>query len=203
MTIQNFDFEVLNRGRTIYKGDTYFGFFSKETLKDQAGISGAAPYNPSPDEIARQTHYDFPPVPPLPSGRLRMVDQVDLFIPDGGPKGLGFIRGLKKINPDEWFFKAHFHQDPVWPGSLGLEAFLQLLEVVAANRWGSQILTPATGEKHTWVYRGQVIPDHKLVTIHASVSSVDDESRMIRADGLIMVDGLVIYRMNDFGLMTL
>ena len=65
-----------------------------------------------------------------------MMDRVDVFVPDGGPAGLGFIQGSKHVRADEWFFKAHFYQDPVWPGSLGLEAMLQLMKVVAAERWG-------------------------------------------------------------------
>ena len=29
----------------------------------------------------------------------------------------------------EWFFKSHFYQDPVQPGSLGIDAMLQALQV--------------------------------------------------------------------------
>ena len=50
-----------------------------------------------------------------------MVTDVELFASDGGPQGLGFLRGTTPVNPEAWFFKAHFYQDPVWPGSLGLE----------------------------------------------------------------------------------
>ncbi|MEE8286734.1 MAG: hypothetical protein V3R72_08565, partial [Gammaproteobacteria bacterium] len=39
------------------------------------------------------------------------------------------------VRPDFWFFDAHFLEDPVWPGSLGLEAFLQLMKVAANERW--------------------------------------------------------------------
>ena len=63
-----------------------------------------------------------------------MIDRIDGFVRDGGPHGLGFIQGSKPVDPADWFFKAHFHQDPVWPGSLGLESFLQLLKVVAMDR---------------------------------------------------------------------
>ena len=37
------------------------------------------------------------------------------------------MRAEKAIVADQWFFKAHFYQDPVQPGSLGLEALLQAL----------------------------------------------------------------------------
>jgi 3-hydroxymyristoyl/3-hydroxydecanoyl-(acyl carrier protein) dehydratase len=126
-----------------------------------------------------------------------MLDRVALFAPAGGPKGLGFIEGTKTVRPDEWFFEAHFYQDPVWPGSLGLEALLQLLEVVAARRWPAAWFENNLG-KHRWAYRGQVVPASKQVAVQAVVTAIDDDRRELTADGLLSVDGLVIYRMNDF-----
>ena len=54
-----------------------------------------------------------------------MVARVDALHQRGGPHGFGGIVGSIQVDPNAWFFKAHFLQDPVWPGSLGLEAFLQ------------------------------------------------------------------------------
>jgi 3-hydroxymyristoyl/3-hydroxydecanoyl-(acyl carrier protein) dehydratase len=132
---------------------------------------------------------------------LGMIDQVDLLVEDGGPAGLGFIRGQKIVKPEEWFFKAHFYQDPVCPGSLGLESLLQLLKILAGQRWGigkDAWFTSNVGNQHRWTYRGQVVPANRLVNVQAVVTAVDDERREITADGLLEVDGLVIYRMNDF-----
>jgi PfaB family protein len=216
MIIHDYEFVVRKDDRIVYEGDTYFGFFSKQTLSNQVGIRDAEPYEPAPDEIERGLKFDYPDTPPFSAGQLRMVDNVDLFDPDGGPNGLGFIRGTKKVDSEEWFFKAHFYQDPVWPGSLGLESFLQLIKIIAVNRWGNGLqigtpafqpptsdfglLTTATGMKHSWIYRGQVIPSNRLVTAEASISSIDDDNRLIRADGLLTADGRVIYQMNDFTL---
>jgi len=74
--------------------------------------------------------------PPGAEQLVRMIDAVDVYLPGGGSHALGFIRGIKAIDPDEWFFKAHFHQDPVCPGSLGIESFLQLIKFAALKRWG-------------------------------------------------------------------
>lgn len=197
MIIQNFDFEVRNEGRTVYKGDTYFGFFSKQALANQVGIRDAKPYQPTQAEIERGLRFNYPTAPPFPGEQLRMIDAVDLFVPDGGPAGLGFIRGVKQVNPEEWFFKAHFYQDPVCPGSLGLESFLQLLKIVAVNR-GHSTLSLATGQPHTWLYRGQVIPSDQLVTVQACITSVDEADGVMEADGFLMVDGRVIYQMSGF-----
>lgn len=221
MIIQKFTFAMSRAGRVVYEGETLFGFFTRDALAQQIGLRGAAVYEPTAEELARRRDIeivDLPPFTPddmaldfgdgsvLPARAYRMIDAIDMFIPDGGPKGLGFIRGTKRVNPDEWFFKAHFYQDPVMPGSLGLEAFIQLLKVVAAHRWGA-CLSPycrfepiAVGVPHTWVYRGQVVPKNKLVTVEAVIDYIDDEQKLIKAGGLLRVDGLNIYEMKSFGL---
>ena len=105
--------------------------------------------------------------------------------------------------PTAWVVGAHFHGDPVWPGSLGLEAFLQLLQLAAARRWGVSPTARwqiAPGVEHSWVYRGQVIPTDGAVTVEAVVTAVDDAARSLRAAGFLAVDGRVIYQMTDFSL---
>ena len=96
---------------------------------------------------------------------------------------------------------------PVWPGSLGLESIIQLLKVVACERWQREgdvktgkFECMALGDKHSWVYRGQVIPKDSEVTVQAVISNVDDVSKMLCADGFLIVDGRIIYQMNDFTL---
>ena len=44
MVIQDFDMEVTNRGQTVYKGSTNFGFFSKASLAQQVGVREAKWY---------------------------------------------------------------------------------------------------------------------------------------------------------------
>jgi 3-hydroxymyristoyl/3-hydroxydecanoyl-(acyl carrier protein) dehydratase len=204
MIIQNYNYRVTRAGRTVYEGDTYFGFFSKASLAQQVGIRDAKPYQPNAAEVRRGRSFPVPREAPFPDERLRMVDDIDLFIPDSGPLGLGYIRGSKRVNPADWFFQAHFFQDPVWPGSLGLEAFLQLLKIVAAERWGADIHHPGQtmilGQPHTWVYRGQVVQTNGRVRVEAYLTGIDDATRTIRANGFLSVDDRVIYQMTDFTL---
>lgn len=202
MIIQNFDYRVRSRKGLVYEGDTYFGFFSKSALANQIGIREAIPYEPTEDEQKRAESLGYPTEAPFPDDMMRMVDEIAAFVPDGGPAGLGFIRGTKQVNEDEWFFKAHFYQDPVIPGSLGLESFLQLLKYVAFRRWGwpegARIEAIACNEKHEWVYRGQIIPRDEKVTVEAAVTRVDDETKTLHAEGFLSVDGRTIYGMKDF-----
>ena len=202
MIIQEFDFSVADRQGILYEGDTMFGFFAKETLAHQVGIRDVNPYQPTAAETERGQSLPYPETAPFPEKQLRMIDRIELFVVDGGPQGLGYIRGIKDVDPDEWFFKAHFYEDPVTPGSLGLESFIQLVKFAAVERWGYQdgsIISAVALEKtHRWLYRGQVVPTNTRVTVSAWITAVDDQKRILTADGFLAVDGKLIYQMNDF-----
>ncbi|NTV48029.1 MAG: acyltransferase domain-containing protein [Geobacteraceae bacterium] len=202
MIIQEFDFSVADRHGILYEGDTMFGFFAKEALANQVGIRDAKPYQPTTEESERGRNLPYPETAPFPEKQLRMIDRIELFVPDGGPQGLGYIRSIKDVDPDEWFFKAHFYEDPVTPGSLGLESFLQLVKFAAVERWGWQegniVSAVALERKHSWLYRGQVVPTNSRVTVSAWITAVDEERRILTADGFLAVDGKLIYQMNDF-----
>lgn len=205
MIIQHYDFAVRSAGRDVYTGNTYFGFFTKDALAKQVGLREFPLYQPSETDRALAWVGDYPRQAPYPDTMMRMVDQITWYLPDGGPHGLGAAEGRIGVDPDAWFFKAHFYQDPVWPGSLGLESFLQLSRFVAGRRWGvevDRISAPAMGKPHQWVYRGQVLPTDREVTVQAVVVSADDENREMTFDGLLSVDGRIIYRMMDFRLST-
>jgi 3-hydroxymyristoyl/3-hydroxydecanoyl-(acyl carrier protein) dehydratase len=143
----------------------------------------------------------------MPARALRMVDRIDGLLADGGPFGLGYVRGTAAVDPDAWFFKAHFFQDPVWPGSLGLESHLQLLKAYAVRRWGDRLGTShrfqpmTTGLRHVWKYRGQILPTNRQVVVEAVITErLDGREPQLKANGLLGVDGLYIYEMIDFGL---
>jgi 3-oxoacyl-(acyl-carrier-protein) synthase/3-hydroxymyristoyl/3-hydroxydecanoyl-(acyl carrier protein) dehydratase len=146
----------------------------------------------------------------LPGRALRMIDEIDELLPDGGPRGLGYVKARAIVEPDAWFFKAHFYRDPVWPGSLGLESFLQLLKVLALDRWGGRLEAThsfeamATDKEHSWLYRGQILPVNRVVEVEATVTErLDEPVPLLRADGYLKVDGTPIYKMTDFGLRLL
>ncbi|MEM7245428.1 MAG: beta-ketoacyl synthase N-terminal-like domain-containing protein [Acidobacteriota bacterium] len=208
MIIQNFDYQVLSPEGLVYTGDTYFGFFSKEALANQVGIRDQEPYRPGPDETARARRFPMPRSFPHATGQLPMIDEVTHLNPQGGPKGLGLVVGKVAVDSSSWFFSAHFHQDPVCPGSLGLESLRQLLQVAAEDRFGEARRGPsgrafrpqALGEEHSWVYRGQVIPADAEVTVTAEIIQVDEERRVLVGDGWLEVDGRLIYGMEGFAL---
>jgi acyl transferase domain-containing protein/3-hydroxymyristoyl/3-hydroxydecanoyl-(acyl carrier protein) dehydratase len=201
MIIQGFEFAVHSQRGPVYCGETTFGFFSKTALAQQVGIREAMPYEPTVDEQARGQSFLLPREAPFPDDRWRMIDRVELLVPDGGPHGLGLIQGETAVDSSAWFFKAHFYQDPVWPGSLGLESLLQMLRAFAVERWpDARAFQAMSGSAHTWLYRGQVIPTNRGVQVQAVITGRDDARRWLTADGYLSVDGRVIYRMEGFTL---
>jgi 3-hydroxymyristoyl/3-hydroxydecanoyl-(acyl carrier protein) dehydratase len=138
---------------------------------------------------------------------LLMIDRVTAFDRTGGRAGLGFVRAEKTVDPAEWFFKAHFFQDPVQPGSLGLEAMLQTLQFYMiheglADGPGLRFEPIALGRTMTWKYRGQVVPRNRVVTITLEVVEVgrDAEGPYALADASLWVDGKRIYQATAMGM---
>jgi PfaB family protein len=204
MIIQHFDLSMSDRVGLVYEGETNFGFFQTKAHENQVGVRDASPYILTDAERARSLSFPVPLEPPFADERWRMITQVDHFLDQGGPHGLGLVRGSVTVDPSMWFFKAHFMGDPVWPGSLGLESMLQLMKVAAARRWGVRADTawecPILGREHQWIYRGQIVPRNHRVTVQAEITSRDDQNRVIVADGHLEVDGKVIYQMKSFSL---
>lgn len=222
MIIEHFDFEVLAGEEPVYTGNTYFGFFTAQALAQQKGLRESvygpktqeltAPDEPAlamdapltPDDIAAVEVFT-PTGLTMPARALLMTDTIEAWCPDGGPHGLGFVRGSKRVDPEEWFFKAHFYQDPVCPGSLGVESFLQLIKYAALQRWpglaGTHYFETLCAKEHQWSYRGQVIPANTKVCVDAVITHIENGSDpVIMADGWLQVDGLPIYKMENFGL---
>ena len=48
----------------------------------------------------------------------------------GGRYGKGYVYASRPVNPQDWFYPFHFYQDPVMPGSLGVEAILEAMQVL-------------------------------------------------------------------------
>ncbi len=218
MIIEAFAMQVSDRLGPVYAGETTFGFFTDQALVNQVGLRGAESPIPPPSErqLAAAGAADLPDLPPrvpddpetasgsgMPARALRMIDRIEAFVADGGPHGLGWLRGTKRVDPDEWFFAAHFFQDPVCPGSLGIEALLQLIRFAALQRWPGSgwRIEPLCGVTHRWAYRGQIVPADRTMSVDAAiVERGDDSNRFLRADGVLSIDGRRIYHLENFGL---
>ncbi|MCG8638893.1 MAG: SDR family NAD(P)-dependent oxidoreductase, partial [Desulfobacterales bacterium] len=217
MIIQDFDMEVIANGERVYAGTTNFGFFTDQALSNQVGIRSSefSGYR-LPDHMPFTTHTfkaDAPLTPfdkntsrdsGMPAKTLLMFDQIDLLSFDAGLYNNGYVKAVKTVDPDEWFFHAHFYQDPVCPGSLGVESFLQMLRFFMIEKYQINPTDYSAGmpmdHTHEWIYRGQIIPENKQVEIHAHIRQCNqsENSFAVTADGALVVDGICIYEMKNF-----
>ncbi len=216
MIIENFAVRCFLGAREVYRLDTVFGFFPPATLAIQAGLSASPEQrelleresnvlielaSPSDDALAPQR-------PKIANGMLLMLDRVDGFWPGAGAAGLGQLRAVKDIDCSAWFFKAHFFQDPVQPGSLGTEAMIQALQFFMLHTGMDRGIADAhfepiaLGLPHRWKYRGQVLPQHQQVHTTLEVTEIgrDASSAYALANASLWADGRRIYEFNGLGM---
>ncbi|MCF3102158.1 beta keto-acyl synthase [Streptomyces roseoverticillatus] len=213
-TIVSFAVECTADGAPLMSITSSFGFFPQTALARQVGIppdeeertQWAAPSDDltGPGDLTGER---APGGARLPGPMLRMIDRVTGRWPGGGPVGLGRLRAEKPVDPGAWFFTSHFFMDPVQPGSLGVEAMAQLLQVrlleaAPANEAARGTLVPLTGREFTWRYRGQIVPADHLVGVGIDVAEEgeDEEGRYALADGWLWVDDRRIYRVRGLGM---
>jgi 3-hydroxymyristoyl/3-hydroxydecanoyl-(acyl carrier protein) dehydratase len=213
--IESFQAECHADGVLVFAMTTVFGYFPKHAFDRQVGFPPTAaelaavrePSSYQVDLTSRPARYVYGP-PRLAGPMLLMIDRVTGYWPGGGRAGLGRLRSEKDVDPGEWFFKAHFFQDPVQPGSLGIEAMIQLLQYhmieqdMAAGIPRPRFEPFATGGQLTWKYRGQVVPANTRITIEMEIlrAGADDRGRYALAEAWLWVDGTRIYHAEGLGM---
>jgi PfaB family protein len=215
MIIESFEVDCYAGDTPVFTLSTVFGYFPKEAFDRQVGFPVSAaerarltePSSYTVDLAARPARYCEGPMR-LAGPMLLMIDRVTGYWPDGGLAGLGRLRAERDVDPDEWYFKAHFFRDPVQPGSLGIEAMVQLLQYYMVERgMGVGLHRPRfepvrLGEQFSWAYRGQVVPTNSRITVELEVLEVgvDDRGRYAVAEGWLWVDGVQVYHAERIGM---
>ncbi|WP_409439406.1 beta-ketoacyl synthase N-terminal-like domain-containing protein [Psychromonas sp. GE-S-Ul-11] len=217
--IQSFSFELSVEGLCIYRGGAVFGYFSADSLTNQLGIDNGQitePWFVTNNTPATQlTQLDLTnqqsslfvlnPAKPayrLAGGQLNFVDKVTI-VEGGGDHQIAYVYGQRTIDASDWFFRYHFHQDPVMPGSLGVEAIIELLQCYALqNDLGQQFTNPrfiAPETKVAWKYRGQITPLNKQMSLDVHIKQIIRNASEVRiiGDANLSKDGLRIYQVED------
>jgi len=222
--IQKFTFELICDGETFYEGDAVFGFFTADSLSNQVGMDKGKKLLPwykeesiSDDRLikidlhsehAKQDFYAVKAGKPyyhLAGGMLDFMDE-SIVVVDGGKYGKGYVHFMNVIDATDWFYPCHFYKDPVMPGSLGVEAMIQSIQVFALQQdLGKGFKNPRFGpveDEAKWCYRGQIIPDNKQMTLEVHIKEVRNSADRIDIliDGNLWKDGLRIYSVENIGL---
>ncbi len=214
LIIENFDVTCTIDDEVVYTVSTVFGFFPPDAMMAQKGLAIS---DRERDILERSTNHqvnleDRPglyfnhPTLHLPDSKLLMVDRITYLDAEDGASGS--IRGEKDVDLSEWFFKAHFFQDPVQPGSLGIEAMLQLMQAFMISQdmhqgFDKPRFEPVLiGIESEWHYRGQVTPEKELITIdfECAERGADDNSCWVSGEARLWADGLKIYHAPRIGM---
>jgi|TARA_B100000315_G_scaffold256264_1_gene301772 3-hydroxyacyl-[acyl-carrier protein] dehydratase/trans-2-decenoyl-[acyl-carrier protein] isomerase len=132
----------------------------------------------------------------LPLPPFLMLDRIVKISDKGGDHGKGVIDAEMDIKPDLWFFKCHFENDPVMPGTLGLDAMWQLVGFFLGWLGGiGKGRAISVGEVR---FSGQVLETAKKLSYHINVKRVIMRKLVMGiADGIMKVDGEQIYEAKD------
>ncbi|MCX2968411.1 acyltransferase domain-containing protein [Streptomyces sp. JHD 1] len=214
MIIESFRVRCTADGAPLFDVSTVFGHFPPSAFDDQPGLPVTAedrariaePCGHTVDLTARPDRYCAGPLR-LPGPMLLMLDRITGYWPGGGRAGLGRLRSEKDVRPGEWFFRSHFFQDPVQPGSLGVEAMLQLLQYfllesgLAAGVPAPRFEPALPGVELTWTYRGQITPENRLVRVEMDILETgrDAQGPYATAEASLWGDDTRIYRARGLG----
>lgn len=215
MIIESFRVRCTADDAPLFELSTVFGYFPPSAFDRQQGLAVSAGDRARLKEPCdRVVDLTAPPArlltgePRLPGPMLLMLDRITGYWPDGGSMGLGRLRSEKDVVPDEWFFRAHFFQDPVQPGSLGVEAMCQLLQYHLLERGAAdgvphpRFEPVLPGRETTWTYRGQITPANRLIRVDMDIveSGTDERGPYALADASLWGDDTRIYRVRGLGM---
>jgi len=204
--IQHFSFELTCEGVVFFEGKSSFGYFSAEAMAGQAGLDGGKDVQP----WLKQSEYESRNISiegtsletGLPKGKLRLLDGV-VLIGGTGHHREGYVYGKRLNTPQDWFYSCHFHEDPVMPGSLGIEAILQAMKVFSFQQSKKFVTADiATGQKMSWRYRGQVLQHHQemQVEIHFHKTQQFGKIKLFTGDASLWADDSRIYEVRNIAL---
>ncbi|WP_194915636.1 polyketide synthase [Catenulispora rubra] len=215
-SLQKFSYELFADGELFYKGESMFGYHTADALANQVGLDAGkyvAPWLDQQEALpasAKRTlairHVDdwfTRPGLRLADGHLRMVDTVDI-VAGGGKYEKGYLYGHREIAHDDWYFECHFYRDPVMPGSLGVEALIQALQVYAIDLglgedFADPVFAMPLGVATTWKYRGQILRTEGPMTFDLHVKEIRREADrvLVIADANVWKPGMRIYEITD------
>jgi len=223
--LQNYTFELSLDGHIFYKGKSSFGFFPGDALASQVGLDNGEEVAPW-YENGQMASKDFmqikldslygkmklfkaPGSKPhyrLAENQLNLLDKL-IIAKNQGQYGIGYIHATKFVKPYDWFFTCHFYQDPVMPGSLGVEAVLQAIQVFALQQdLGKDLRSPRfvqlANHKTTWKYRGQILRDVREMHLEVHIKTIEQKGDQLAiiVDAYVWNNNMRIYQITDLAL---
>lgn len=204
--IQKYAFRLSCQGQIFYRGETSFGYFTSSALDNQVGLDkgrrvptwkeqhgdrGRWMY---PTSAGEDRQHIEPSQPALPR-----IDNLWVAA-QGGQFNRGYLYLQYPIRDRSWYFDAHFHQDPVMPGSLGVELMSQALQKGSRDlglpEGSSWRIKP--GSTTHWKYRGQVTRRDRRIQLEIHIKEIihKDQHITLTAKGSLWNNDLRIYEVD-------
>lgn len=223
--LQNYTFELSVDGQVFYKGKSSFGFFPAESLAQQVGLDKGAkiPAWHTSNQLSEKDYmqikldslygkmklFKAPENKPhykLSKDQLLLLDNLKI-VKNGGEYGKGYIHASKEVLSYDWFFTCHFYQDPVMPGSLGIEAILQAMQTFALQQdLGKDFKSPKfvqlDNHETVWRYRGQILQhvDFMHCEVHFKTIEKRGDTLAIIGDAYLWNNNTRIYQVTNLAL---
>ena len=206
--IQEYSFELFHDNMPFVRGKSSFGYFTPAMLENQTGLNGTntqaqwKSVHPESGQwielLEEQSDLSGFKNPGLPSIPRVWISR------DGGESRNGYIQSRLELPDDTWFYQAHFYQDPVMPGSLGVETMVQAL-AASSSRLGKDAgigWRIKQGARTSWKYRGQITPGVESIDVelHIKEQNNGDVKRQIAADGNLWLGKTRIYEVKGISL---
>ncbi len=197
--IQHFSFALECDGEVFFEGKSSFGYFSAEAMASQTGLDGGKTVLPRLQDAgpaSRGVAVEGTTLETsLPQGKLRLLDGV-VINSSAGDHQEGYVYAHRRNDPKDWFYACHFHEDPVMPGSLGIEAMFQAMKVFARQQSkNAAAVDLVAGQKMTWRYRGQVLQHHRQMQVEVHFYKVQGmgKTKLFTGDASLWADDSRIY----------
>lgn len=138
--------------------------------------------------------------PRLPTPPILAFDEVMELNTEGGKYGIGYAIAKKYLDEDmEWVFRSHFDHDPVLPGSMMLEALLQLAGLCGAylGAKGKSRAVRVDGVK----FLSEVGPHEREVIYRVDIKKDMKNHSLFVAEGTVTSGGMLRASVDQLWLM--
>jgi len=200
--IQHFSFTLSCDGEVFFEGKSSFGYFPADALASQTGLDGGKTVLPRLKQAGLEGRIAPVEGKDQPTGKLRLLDGV-VMDSSAGDEQSGYVYAYRKNTPQDWFYACHFYEDPVMPGSLGIEAMLQAMKIyIRQHSNGAASAIIASGQKMNWSYRGQVLPYHRQMQleVHFHKTQRLGKTNLFTSDASLWADDSRIYAVQNMAL---
>ena len=134
--------------------------------------------------------------PQLPMPPMLMCDRITSISKNGGKFDRGKIIAEFDINPQLWFFKCHFENDPVMPGCLGMDALWQLVGFYLG--WSGGLGRGRAISVGQVKFSGQILPGASKLEFKLHIKRVILRKLVLgTADGEVLCDGKLVFEAED------